>query len=108
MTILPGEFWLADIPFTDNSGSKVRPVLVLWLDAADVVVAAVTSARIRSVTDLLLTEWATSGLRLPSTVRLARLDCLEQQLLIHRLGKVSANDAQLIKTVWTAHVKPQF
>jgi mRNA interferase MazF len=42
--ILPGEFWVADIPFTNQSASKKRPVLVLWLDAADVVVAAVTTA----------------------------------------------------------------
>jgi hypothetical protein len=31
MTPLPGEIWLADIPFTDGSASKIRPVLVLWL-----------------------------------------------------------------------------
>jgi mRNA interferase MazF len=35
MTISPGEFWLANIPYTDLSASKKRPVLVLWLDAAD-------------------------------------------------------------------------
>jgi len=40
----PGEVWLADIPFTSSVASKLRPVLVLWQDAADVVVAAVTSA----------------------------------------------------------------
>ena len=46
MIIRPGEFWVADIRFTDGSGSKKRPVLVLWLDGADTVVAAVTSAAI--------------------------------------------------------------
>ena len=40
----PGEVWIADIPFTSGTASKLRPVLVLWTDAADVVVAAVTSA----------------------------------------------------------------
>jgi len=48
----PGEFWLADIPFTTGAASKLRAVLVLWTDAADVVVAAVTSAQPRSKTDL--------------------------------------------------------
>ncbi len=56
MTIQPGEFWVADIPFTDASGSKKRPVLVLWLDADDVVVAAVTSAEPRSPRDVPLSE----------------------------------------------------
>ena len=37
----PGEIWLAEIPFTDGSASKIRPVLVLWLDVGDAVVSAV-------------------------------------------------------------------
>ena len=32
-----GEIWLAEIPFTSGVASKLRPVLVLWEDAADVV-----------------------------------------------------------------------
>jgi mRNA interferase MazF len=77
MTPSPGEIWLADIPFTDGSASKIRPVLVLWLDAGDAVVAAVTSAATRSPSDVLLQNWQAEGLRVASTVRLSRLDCLE-------------------------------
>jgi mRNA interferase MazF len=33
----PGEIWLADIPFTNGIASKVRPVLVLWIDVGDAV-----------------------------------------------------------------------
>jgi mRNA interferase MazF len=66
-----GEIWLADIPFTSGAASKVRPVLVLWEDAADIVVAAVTKAAPRSATDVPLKEWATTGLVVASTVRLA-------------------------------------
>jgi mRNA interferase MazF len=108
MTIQPGEFWLADIPFTSWSGSKKRPVLVLWLDGLDTVVAAVTSAIPRSPTDVSLTDWRNAGLRVPSTVRLSRLDCLEQSLLIHKLGSISAADATQVKAVWAAQVKPAF
>ena len=43
MTIQPGEFWVADIRYTDGQGSKRRPDLVLWLEGPDAVVAAVTS-----------------------------------------------------------------
>jgi hypothetical protein len=39
MPTQPGEFWVADIPFTDGTASKRRPVLVLWLDAQDAIVA---------------------------------------------------------------------
>jgi mRNA interferase MazF len=37
MPIRPGDFWIADILFTDRTKSKKRPVLVLWLDGIDVV-----------------------------------------------------------------------
>jgi mRNA interferase MazF len=43
--------------------SKKRPVLVFSLDAADVVVAMVTTAAPRSVSDVPLDDWQASGLR---------------------------------------------
>jgi len=90
----PGEVWLADIPFTNGVASKLRPVLVLWTDAADVVVVAVTSAQPRSTTDVALQNWSAAGLRVASTVRLSRLDCLEQVLLRRRLGVLARADAE--------------
>jgi mRNA interferase MazF len=107
-TIQSGEFWVADIPFTDRSASKKRPVLVLWLDGLDAVVAVVTSAAPRSKTDVLLQEWQKEGLRNPSVVRLSRLDCLEQTLFLAKLGTITKSDATNIKSVWSRHVKPQF
>jgi len=108
MTLRAGELCLADIPFTDGTASKVRPVLVLWVDGPDCVVAVVTSSSPRTSSDVALADWAGSGLRVPSTVRLARLDCLEQPLLFRRLGTLSPTDAQSLRRVWDLHVKPQF
>jgi mRNA interferase MazF len=108
MTAMAGELWVADIPFTDGSASKKWPVLALWQDGMDVVVAAVTSAAARSPTDIPLLDWKAAGLRVPSTVRLSRLDCLEHSLLIHRLGLLSDPDRQIIKSAWDQHVQPQF
>jgi len=108
MTIQPGDFWVADIPFTDSSASKKRPVLVLWLEGSDVIVAAVTSAKPRSQRDVLLTDWKPSGLRLASTVRLSHLDCLEKSLLLGKIGTLSAADGQIIRQAWAAHIKPDF
>lgn len=108
MTIRPGEFWVAEIPFTSGSGTKKRPVLILWLDGADVVAAAVTTAKPRSAFDVELAEWQSAGLRRASTVRLSRLDCLEQSLLVGRIGIISATDANSVKQTWATHIKPQF
>jgi mRNA interferase MazF len=108
MTIRPGEFWVADIRYTSGGGTKKRPVLVLWLDGSDAVVAAVTSAKPRSVFDVELADWRASGLRVASTVRLSRLDCLEQSLLIGKIGAISTDDGAKIKQLWASSIKPQF
>lgn len=108
MIIAAGEFWIADIAFTNASGSKKQPVLVLWLDGFDVVVAAVTTAGPRSPTDVALADWKTSGLLRASTARLSRLDCLEQALLENRIGSISTADANRVKQVWATFVQPQF
>ena len=105
---LPGEVWIADIPFTSGTASKLRPVLVLWADSADVVVAAVTSAQPRSATDVALQNWSAAGLRVASTVRLSRLDCLEQSLLRRHLGVLAQSDAANLKRVWANEIRLQF
>jgi mRNA interferase MazF len=104
----PGEIWLANIPFTNGRASKIRPVLVLWLDAADCVVSAVTSALPRSASDVSFVDWQSAGLRVPSTARLSRLDCLDQNLLVKKLGKVTPPDALQFKTVWKQQIQLNF
>ncbi len=108
MTIQPGEIWIADIRFTTGQLSKKRPVLVLWLDGADAIVAAITTAESRSAYDVQLHDWSGSGLRKPSTVRLARLDCLEKSVLIAKIGNISPGDGKLNKHTWMQQIKPQF
>ena len=34
----PGDVRLGSIPLSDGSGTKIRPVLVLWVDGADSIV----------------------------------------------------------------------
>ncbi len=107
-TLQAGEFRLAKITFTDGSASKIRPVLVLWLDERDAVVAAVTSALPRTPTDVALQRWQDGGLRVASTVRLSRLDCFAHAMLGIRLGRIHPDDAQTIKNVWSMHVRLDF
>jgi mRNA interferase MazF len=108
MIIKPGEIWIANIPFTNGMSSKKRPVLVLWTDGNDAMVALVTSALPRTQTDSILNDWESSGLRVASTARLSRLDCLEQSLLLGKLGTISEADAAQVKEIWQLYIKPQF
>lgn len=85
-TIRGGELWIAEIFYTNGTGAKKRPVLVLWVDGQDVVV---TSVLPRTTTDVSLNQWLESGLKVPSTVRLSRLDCLESALFHKKVGQLS-------------------
>jgi mRNA interferase MazF len=55
-----------------------------------------------------LQNWQAEGLRVASTVRLSRLDCLEQNLLRRRLGALSGGDAQRIKQIWASQIQLRF
>jgi mRNA interferase MazF len=107
-TIKGGEIWIAEILYTNGTDVKKRPVLVLWVDGQDVVVAVVTSALPRTITDVLLNHWVESGLKVPSTVRLSRLDCLEISLFRKKVGQVSETDAVQLKKVWQESISLQF
>ncbi len=107
-TIKAGDFWVAKITFTHGIGAKKRPILILWCDGDDVIVAVVTSAQPRTQTDVILKDWQQNGLKLPSTIRLSRLDSLEKSLLIAKIGHLTTDDAQNLLNVWNTHVKPQF
>jgi mRNA interferase MazF len=78
------------------------------LDSIGVGRWVVTSALPRTKTDSMLNDWQSSGLRVASTVRLSRLDCLEQSLLLGKLGTISQSDAEQVKEIWQLYIKPQF
>ncbi|HMO53816.1 MAG TPA: type II toxin-antitoxin system PemK/MazF family toxin [Tepidiformaceae bacterium] len=101
----PGEIWVADVLFTNGQASKRRPVLVLWRDASDAIVAAITSSSPRGPSDVVLKDWAKSGLRAPSTVRLLRLDSFQDDLLIAHIGTVSRRDAKSLNAAWAKHLR---
>ena len=107
-TIKAGDFWVAKITFTNGIAAKKRPVLILWCDGDDVIVAVVTSAQPRTQADVILKNWQQSGLKVSSTVSLSRLDSLEKSLLIAKIGHLTTDDAQNLLSVWNTHVKPQF
>jgi mRNA interferase MazF len=44
INIKAGEFWIAELQYTNGTAAKTRPVLILWLDGRDAIVAVVTSA----------------------------------------------------------------
>jgi len=96
MSFSQGEILLVSMLFTDGSGAKRRPAMVVWDGGDDdLLVAPVTSHTVRSQRDVTLTRWQNAGLRLPSIVRLEKLATVGKSTVIRRLGQVEATD-------WTA------
>jgi len=88
-----GDIVLLEFPFTDTSGSKRRPALVL-LDTGDddIVVARVTGQLTATPEDVVLDEWQQAGLLLPSVVRLHKVATLQRRLVDKRLGRLTPGD----------------
>jgi len=92
-----GEVVLIAFPYTNGTGSKKRPALVLY-DAGDpdILVARITSQTVLTKDDIVLNDWAEAGLLVPSTVRLHKVATLEKVLINRSLGTLSASDRQTI------------
>jgi mRNA interferase MazF len=85
-----GAVLLIRFPFTDLSGSKRRPAVLLAEYPPDVVVAFISSvipARLEP-SDVLLRPAASTGLKNSSVLRLHKLATLEDGLITRRLGQL--------------------
>jgi len=91
-----GDVVLTQFPFTDLSGSRVRPAVVVSQgEIGDDVVLAGISSVIRgsaSTTDYRVgtvhPEFGLTGLRVESVLRMHKLACVERRVIIRRLGRL--------------------
>jgi len=99
MTLLRrGDVILVPLDFTDRSGTKWRPAVVVSNDdynarTPDVMVASITSnlTAISHPGDQQLTDWRAAGLLKPSLVQ-TKLATIQSSLIRRRLGTLSAAD----------------
>lgn len=92
-----GDLVLVPFPFTDLSGNKIRPALVLMNTALDVTLAFIsTQLHWQEPTDILLSPNGLNGLKKPSLIRLSKLATIDLSLLKGRLGELSTNELQQV------------
>ena len=85
-----GDLVLVPFPFTDLSGRKLRPALLLYCDESDVLCAFITSnTSNHKQFDLILTPEASNGLKVQSVLRLSKIACLAREIVIGKLGRLS-------------------
>ena len=108
MKVRRGEVVLVDFPYSDHTGSKVRPALVVQADMwnqqlDDTILALITSSRRRRVgattqlfIDMTTAEGRQTGLRLNSVVQCENLLTYDQDLILRVIGHLSATAMQQI------------
>lgn len=90
---------LVTFPFTDLSGSKLRPAVVLVDTAADITVCFITTQiGWQEPTDVLLQPDAVNGLRKTSLVRTSKIATLDKSLAKGLLGRLSAQETTELNT----------
>jgi len=101
MTLQRGDVVLVPFPFTDLTRQKARPAVVISSErfnasSTDVVLVAISSKLRVSLndTDLVLqhgsADFPTTGLRVSSVIRTAKLVTLQQSLVYATLGKLGS------------------
>jgi len=96
-----GHVVVVAVPFSDFSGTKRRPALVISADTfhrtlPDVIACPISSQarfyRRPGAGDCPLGDWRPVGLRHPSTARLSKLLAIDKAIIKKTLGVLSADD----------------
>ncbi len=91
--MVKGDIVLIPFPFTDLSGRKIRPALVLYVGLQDVTVSFISTKLDRKdETDLLLIPNEENGLKKESLVKLSKIATLDKILVSGKLGNISCDD----------------
>ena len=103
MKVRRGEVVIVDFPYSDQTGRKVRPALVVqsnvWNQRLDdTILALITSSRHRKVgattqyfVDISTDEGQQTGLRLDSVVQCENLITYDQSLILRVIGSLSTS-----------------
>ncbi len=84
-----GDLVLIPFPFTDLTGSKNRPPLVLASGKLDVTVSFIsTQLKWKEKTDLSIAPNNKNGLKKESLIRLSKLATIDKDLVLGRLGRI--------------------
>jgi mRNA interferase MazF len=92
-----GDVVLIPFPFTNLTGSKKRPALILVSEETDITVSFITTQfKWSSDHDVNLKPSIKNGLKAASLIRLGKLATLDKSLVIGLLGELSVTDMEKV------------
>ena len=90
-----GYIVLIPFPFTDLTGSKKRPALILIARNLDVTVSFIsTQLHWQEPTDLHVQPNSTNGLKKSSLVRVGKIATIDKTLVIGKLGNLGSKEIE--------------
>jgi mRNA interferase MazF len=88
-----GDIVLIPFPFTDLSGKKNRPALILVDGEVDITVSFITTQlKWQEDSDVKIEPTQTNGLKRTSLIRLSKLATIDKDLVIGKLGNLSQDE----------------
>lgn len=88
-----GDIVLITFPFTDLSGSKLRPAVVLAQKNLDFTVCFITTQiQWQEQSDVILNPNSTNGLKATSLIRISKIATLDKSLSKGLLGRLNQNE----------------
>ena len=89
--MVKGDIVLIPFPFTNLTGSKLRPVVVLVANKFDATVCFITSQITwQEPTDVIVVPDMANGLKVTSLIRTSKIATLDRNLAKGLLGRLSA------------------
>ena len=101
-----GDLVVVEVRFTDGSGTKRRPALVVSGGdfngkLPDVLVCPVSSQprylKHPGPADVPIQEWKTVGLKFPSTVRVGKTLSVDKNIIVKRIGKLPKTNCEAVE-----------
>ena len=88
-----GDIVLITFPFTDLSGSKLRPAVILTDSALDLTVCFITTQlQWQEATDVQIMPASSNGLKKQSLIRTSKIATLDKTLAKGLLGRLTSNE----------------
>ncbi len=90
-----GDIIVVPFPFTDLSGAKLRPSVVLIDSNQDIVVAFITS-QLKRKTEAAISIKSSeiNGLKCDSFLRLDKITTLDKEIVVGRLGSLTQSEIE--------------
>ena len=85
-----GDIVLIPFPFTDLSGNKLRPAIVLYENTSDVTVSFVTTQlQWQEPTDLVINPNPSNGIKKISLIRLSKIATIDKAMIVGKIGVIA-------------------